>query len=108
MDAKITERVGRNDDSLSSNPDLNGLQHIDNEAEKTAEKEQMLAQEKKMSDFYDKNGSSGFDVAKLEEAGLNEVEYNTYATARKEKENTVDKNRLQTLKKAETDKNVRS
>lgn len=45
MDAQITEKVAQNDDSLSSNPDLNGLQHIENEdvEQKETDRDETLA-----------------------------------------------------------------
>ncbi len=61
LDTQITEEVTQNDDSLSSNPDLNGLQHIESEDVKQKESDRDETLEEALKDDYIDDGEALLD-----------------------------------------------
>lgn len=102
MDAQITDKkiqelssVGDDSPYLSGSPDqINGLNIIDQQASETAKQEAYKENQERLDKFYTEHGDTNFDVALLEEAGIDEVEYSTYKTE-KQKENVVEQEEQQ-------------
>ncbi len=103
LENEIGDNIAQGDSNAGDVGDFNpyaddAFQEADKRMTIEETKAQETEKEEKMNKFYTEHGDTDFDVALLEEAGIGEVEYNTYKTERKEENETKQTEQLTSLK----------